>query len=109
MGLFGSRDEDPLLQDDPFAPGADAPASSDDGASARSSESPTQHQEAAGPPETRAITCTQEEATDGALSDLNQALVGGWRLARVQLQNDGRFVFQLQRDRGASEQTGSII
>ena len=109
MGLFGSRDEDPLLQDDPFAPNSDESDGSDEGGSPESASSAQRRREEPGRAETRAITCTQAEATEGALADLNQALVQNWRLARIQVRDDGRLVFQLRRDQGASGEAETII
>lgn len=109
MGLFGSRDDDPLLQDDPFAPSSDESSAHDDGAATETDPAAPQRRDGSDHTDTRTIAYTQEEATDGALADLNQALVQDWRLDRVQLGDDGQLVFCLQRDTRASGEESTII
>jgi len=109
MGLFGSRDDDPLLQDDPFAPSSSDPPSRDDEASTDPGRTSPQRHEEPEQASTRTIEYTQEEVTEGALDDLNQALVQDWRLTRIQMQEDGQFVFRLQRSTGPPGEENSII
>jgi len=109
MGLFGSRDDDPLLQDDPFAPGSSDPSSHDEDASADPGRTASQRHKEPERASTRTIEYTQEEATEGALDDLNQALVQNWRLTRIHVQDDGQLVFRLQRGSGPSGKEETII
>ena len=109
MGLFGSRDDDPLLQDDPFAPGSTDSPSDDEDTSTNADRTSVQKRNEPDRTDSRTIACTQDEATEGALDELNQALVQEWRLAGIQLQDDGQFIFRLQRDTGASDKAGTVI
>lgn len=104
MDLFGSRDEDPLLQED-FESAADDELSEQSSPSPSSEESPQdQHSETE-----RTIRYSQEEAETGSLSDLNEAFDREWRLSRVQLSDNDTLIFNLQRGGDAGDPFGSII
>jgi hypothetical protein len=109
MGLFGSRDDDPLLQNDPLAPSADESPTEGEEASSDPDRASAQRRDRPGRVETRTLAYTEEEATDGALADLNRALIRHWRLTRVQLREDGQLLFRLRRHSGAADEEGTII
>ena len=109
MDLFGSRDDDPLLQNDPLAPSADESSTDGEEAAPDPDRASAQRRDQPGRGETRTLAYTQEEATDGALADLNRALIRNWRLTRVQLREDGHLLFRLRHDPGASDEKGPII
>jgi hypothetical protein len=113
MSVFGSRDEDPLLQDDPLAPSADdddheeaspdETTSSDDVTRSASSSSaeggrgggtvfgrvtPTGTNDEEDGRETRVLVQSPAEAASGALAALNNALDNGWRIRRVDIEED---------------------
>jgi hypothetical protein len=102
MSIFGSRDDDPLLQDDPLAPSSDNEESRDDaarpssGGGAAGREQGPPHEagtgvfgpfdaEASVPSDdpTREVVRTATQAAEGNLAPLNAALDQGWRVARV--------------------------
>lgn len=112
MNLFGSREEDPLLQDDPFAPDSDDPSSASEPRSADPDTDPNpavptegEQQEEDG----RTLVYTQEEAETGPLSELNQAFDQEWRLKQIQFRDDGALVFTLRHQAGAGGGLGNII
>jgi hypothetical protein len=102
MSIFGSRDDDPLLQGDPFAPSDedephDAASPSDDDP-AQKTRDPAGSTDDVPPPgasvfgpsdeDTQVLVHLVEEAADGRLGRLNAALDAGWRLRRVELRDD---------------------
>ena len=106
MDLFGPRDEDPLLRNDPLAPSdsegdrAERPDDPDPDDASRPGASDAE----APPPDDRApenrsrrVAYSREEAAEGPLPTLNRALGQGWRLARVRLRDNEAFVFTLRR------------
>ncbi len=109
MDLFGSRDEDPLLQET-FDSAADD-ASADPSSSNTPADAPPADESSRDPRSDaeRTIQYSQEEAESGPLSDLNHAFDREWRLARVQLSKDGALRFTLQRGVNATDQSGPII
>ena len=117
MSLFGSRENDPLLQDDPFAPSegepsdsssaedssppggqADEPSASDAGnrASSRDEEGK------------RVLVRGVDEAEAGTLSALNTAFDQGWRLEKVVHREETADLLFWLRQRSA-EQNGLIV
>jgi hypothetical protein len=103
MSLFGSRDDDPLLQNDPLGP------ETDDG-EARPEASPTEDERRsarpgdgtdAAPAQDRTLVYSREEAKEGTFAELNRALEQNWRLTQVQLREDGSLAFQLRRESDA--------
>jgi hypothetical protein len=91
MTLFGSRDEDPLLKNDPLAPSE--PKDGDaDGATEGTEEKA---------PASRRVEYSVAEAATGPLRTLNRAFGQGWRLARVDRDGD-RLIFTLRRADGPS-------
>jgi hypothetical protein len=72
MSIFGSREEDPLLQDDPLAPSSEEDAASEDEPSAGDDSSQTSAadtearstEEAPDAPDTGAVADSDEEAAD---------------------------------------------
>ena len=130
MSVFGSRDEDPLLQDDPLAPSADdddheeaSPdeTTSSDDVTRRASSSPAEGrrggvtvfgrvaptgddgEEAGG--ETRVLVQSPAEAASGALAALNNALDDGWRIRRVDVNEDSAAEPDAEIGRSSSEPT----
>lgn len=106
MSIFGSREDDPLLQDDPFAPPPDDDPSAEEDASpaeqsadAPSDETPSRSESVFGPSDgegdrfsestsTRVLVHPVEEAANGHLAQLNMALDEGWRFRRVELREE---------------------
>jgi hypothetical protein len=108
MSLFGSRENDPLLQDDPFAPSdEDPPADAEDetGADASGGDASPVDEPA---PTTRTITYTRQEARAGDLTELNRALDREWRLDSIRLEGDNALQLTLRRTQGGPD-AGSII
>jgi len=100
MSLFGSRDDDPLLQGDPLAPVSDEEAAGE-GTPSADEEPPVPSATDmgnAGPDDDRMLVYSRDEATEGAFSDLNRCLREDWRLTRVELQEDGALAFHLRRE-----------
>lgn len=140
MSIFGSREDDPLLQDDPFAPSSGDGAPEQNGASSK--EPTDNHASNHGPPSgspaqeskstatddslggsvfdpstnadgrsfgetdrtaseasSREIVRTAEQAANGHLSTINDALDAGWRLRRVELRNASADHAQADADR----------
>lgn len=106
MDVFGSREGDPLLQDDPLAPSdgeaeeaSDSAPQSDEAAESPSSSEQreeegdtvfdaAQRTSAAAESEdesTRVIVRSAEAAAEGRLTELNAAFEKGWRLDYVDL------------------------
>lgn len=103
MSLFGSRDDDPLLQGDPLAPASNE-EDAGQGTPSADEEPPTPSAtdvENAGPDEDRMLVYSRDEATEGAFPDLNRCLQGDWRLTRVELQEEGTLAFHLRRESDA--------
>jgi len=98
MSLFGSRENDPLLQDDPFAPSEGEPSASDAGnrASSRDEEGK------------RVLVRGVDEAEAGTLSALNTAFDQGWRLEKVVHREETADLLFWLRQRSA-EQNGLIV
>lgn len=129
MTLFGSREEDPLLQNDPLAPssgesgekepgetgsfeddtrsedarsnessrgeekpgGKEPPGSESDGAGDDAGSvfrSYSNHFALDGEGDTRVLVRSEEEALEGRLTLINAALNQGWRLARVEVNDE---------------------
>jgi hypothetical protein len=108
MSLFGSRENDPLLQDDPFAPSdEDPPADAEDEAGAGASEADASSVDEPAPT-TRKMTYTRQEARAGDLTELNRALDREWRLASIRLEDDNALQLTLRRSRSGPD-AGSII
>jgi len=103
MSVFGSRDDDPLLQDDPFAPPSNASSTSP------SSEVPTDPD--TDPPEAPSeghsvfddrekhrVICSKEQAVEGKLDKLNASLKQGWIFDCIEFRPaSSSLVFVLQR------------
>ena len=116
MSVFGSRNDDPLLQNDPLAPDSDdesegeatedpsakTEATSQETASPkgarRTEDSVFQPKTTESPPEgrrdsdrqgeqSRVIIRSVEEAGRGAMDAINEALDDGWRLDSVEVNN----------------------
>jgi hypothetical protein len=101
MGVFGSRENDPLINHDPFAPlpNEESGSSGEEGGERESSptkdsassvfrpeESQTDRESQASPSEsTWVVTRSLDEAADGRLADLNAAFEQGWQLSSVEL------------------------
>lgn len=133
MSLFGSRENDPLLQDDPFAPSGDEsssgsprseeapgegdpPDSPSDGdtspSRAQGHEASSDAGDRASPREgeTRTLVRSVDEADAGPLPALNTAFDQGWRLETIVHRDetaDLRFVLRQKRD-GAGR-AGEIV
>jgi hypothetical protein len=102
MSIFGSRDDDPLLKGDPFAPSDedethDASSPSDDDPARKTrdpagsgDDAPRPGGSVFGPSDenTQVLVHLVEEAANGRLGRLNAALDAGWRLRRVELRDD---------------------
>lgn len=94
MSIFGSRQDDPLLQNDPLSPSADdtapstptkehsVPVERSDSVFGRT-EAPPRGDGAAGH---RIVRHTAAKAESGPLTELNAAFDAGWRLDHVDLQ-----------------------
>lgn len=117
MSIFGPREDDPLLQNDPLAPSSDADDesavedSTSDTPLQSSSTRDTSASEASSPPSkagdanesvfssphssvkhdtpdhqnTRTLTYVLNDAIDGRLTALSEALSQGWRLTHVEV------------------------
>lgn len=132
MSLFGSREDDPLLQDDPLAPseeasqprddassrsGADGPdaARADDGpAPSRPDEAPAAGADDGrglnGEAARRALVRSVDDAERGDLSVLNTAFDQGWRLEGVVYREEtADLLFLLQQQDPSAEQNGLIV
>jgi hypothetical protein len=110
--IFGSRDEDPLLQDDPFAPSPGGESSSSSGDPVSESDAQAADEQPNTPrteEKTRRLLYTREEATGGELAELNRALAGHWRLSRVKLRDDGRIAFVLAAESSSANGLGTIV
>lgn len=88
MDVFGSRDDDPLLRNDPLAPLG--PKEDDPGTSGGTERS-------GGARPSRLVEYSAEEAATGPLRTLNRAFGQGWRLKRVERKRS-RLIFTLRRD-----------
>jgi len=126
MSIFGSREEDPLLQNDPLAPPSD---DSSDSSSAHpeglrsDSDSPLSNAlteaESPGPgapfafPEegpTRTLRRSVEAAREGHLSILNAAFDQGWRLTRIEYQEQtADLLLVLRREASETDRTDRIV
>lgn len=105
MDPFGSREDDPLLQGDPFAP-TSSEDDADGGEAASENRSPVETGEASrsgettgesvfeesgshfaldGDGDTRVVFRSAEGASEGRLTVLNAAFDQGWSLDRVEL------------------------
>ena len=120
MDLFGSREEDPLLENDPLAPSPDenadsgeeptaddAPSSSNDDdspsgdapSSSNASNGSSPHFALAGTGDTRTLRRSVEKTEDGGLSVLNAAFDQGWRLDRIEYRAEtDDLLFTLRRE-----------
>ena len=112
MDVFGSREGDPLLQDDPFAPSDEETDDASDSAPPQSADASEQASAPDGSAEqleaekntvfdslptasamegedaTRVIVRSAEAAAEGRLTELNAAFDQGWRLAHVDLRSE---------------------
>jgi hypothetical protein len=128
MSIFGSREEDPLLQDDPLAPSSEdesapedeppagddpAPASAEDAEEAPTEEPPDEsegHFALDGEGTTRTLVRSVGEAEHGNLTVLNAAFDQGWRVDCVVYQEESDdLLFQLRREESGSDQNGVIV
>jgi len=138
MSLFGSRADDPLLQDDPFAPSDDESSA----ASARASEqSPSDGEEAdkasSSSPGTESAASQSDASSDpvgasrssfdgktarrtivegldkvesGPLSALNTAFDQGWRLDKIVYREEtADLLFLLRQQEAGADRNGLIV
>ena len=102
MSVFGSRKDDPLLQNDPFAPASEEEEPDTDDSSKDEDASPSNDHDSFGvfgptgesggaPPfsvkeegSSRVIVCSKKEVINGRLTALNAAFNDGWRLERIE-------------------------
>jgi len=94
MSVFGSRDDDPLLQGDPFAPSS----SEDDLEDTDPDDTVDALDDADGPDrplngtsvfddsDEYRVVRSVDEAANGHLDELNASLEGDWQLDRVELE-----------------------
>jgi len=103
MSVFGSRKDDPLLQNDPLAPGSDEDSGEDDPdqhASSTEEDSvfrrttsdgdgaENSHFRFDGSEDTRVLVRSATEVVDGRLTVLNAAFDEGWRLERIEIEEN---------------------
>lgn len=104
MSVFGSRDEDPLLQGDPLAPsspdGSDSPDPNvppDHETDSSESDAPGGHS-VFDDREKHRVSCPKKDAAEGRLDALNASLQQGWILDRIEFRPaSSSLVFVLQR------------
>lgn len=103
MSVFGSRDEDPLLQGDPFAP-----PSTDTSDSSNPTVSPEERDASdTDPPDDHSVfedadrhrfVCSKADAAEGHLDELNASLKQGWVLDHIEFRStSSSLVFVLRR------------
>lgn len=121
MSLFGSREDDPLLQDDPFAPSDDEPSSSarapeeapaDDDGIAPASAAPEEEPRPSFDGETarRALVRSVDKAEAGTLGALNTAFDQGWRLDKVVYREEtADLLFLLRQQEDSTDRNGLIV
>lgn len=88
MSLFGSPEDDPLLQGDPFAPSSSGSEASDDADSVderRGASTPGRTQSVFEDGETYRVVRSAREAEDGELEAVNAVLREGGVLDHVEL------------------------
>ena len=111
MSVFGSREEDPLLREDLFAPNSAAHNPSETGEHSETdrNDGATHRREGEHSGDTRQIVCARQDAADGRIDHLNRALNSNWELTRIQVVDDDQIVFTLRRTRSAGSGTESIV
>lgn len=132
MSVFGSRNDDPLLQNDPLAPSADendeddaaAPdeaATEDDaereatatngerteesvfGPGASAGSGTEDRPNAHGNEKTRVVACSVAEVARETIANLNKALDDGWRLDHVEVNERGTAEWEAEAGTSAAD------
>jgi len=103
MSVFDSREEDPLLQGDPFAPPAnDRPDSTDSLPSSEEAESSdsdsSDSHSVFEDREQHRVVCSQRDAAEGRLDELNASLKQEWVFDHIEFRPaSSSLVFVLRR------------
>jgi hypothetical protein len=105
MNVFGPREKDPLLQDDPLAPSSDPRTAAEDSTPKESPPAESEDETA----DSRLLLGSMTDAQEGKLTTLNRALANGWTLERVELRPADTLAFVLHRSDTESESSKRLL